>query len=128
MKEQLKETENGDQVIQMGVTIGKNGEVSYFAELEKVSERQKDFIEKMRADKKEAAKEAAEEVQETKEDEAAKATTQGRDSYRFEKSRRTTVYADSAEELLEKIANVDWNTVKEETTTNMPGGHFDLSI
>ena len=34
MKEQLKETENGDQVIQLGVTIGKDGEVSYFAELE----------------------------------------------------------------------------------------------
>ena len=128
MKEQLKETENGDQVIQLGVTIGKDGEVSYFAELEKVSERQKDFIEKMRADKKEAAKDAAEEAQEAKEDEAAKATTQGRDSYRFEKSRRTTVYAGSAEELLEQIAGIDWDAIKEETTTNMPGGHFDLSI
>ena len=128
MKEQLKETENGDQVIQMGVTIGKDGEVSYFAELEKVSERQKDFIEKMRADKKEAAKEAAEEAQETKEDETSKAATQGRDNYRFEKSKRTTVYAGSVEELLEKIAGIDWDAIKEETTTNMPGGHFDLSI
>ncbi|MGN0280390.1 MAG: DUF6033 family protein [Lachnospiraceae bacterium] len=128
MKEQLKETENGDQVIQLGVTIGKDGEISYFAELEKVSERQKDFIEKIRAEKKEAAKEAAEEAQETKEDEASKAATQGRDNYRFEKSRRTTVYAGSVEELLEKIAGIDWDTIKEETTTNIPGGHFDLSI
>lgn len=128
MKEQLKETENGDQVIQMGVTIGKDGEVSYFAELEKVSERQRDFVEKMRADKKEAAKEAAEEAQEAKEEEASKAAVQDRDNYRFEKSRRTTVYAGSVEELLDKITGIDWDAVKEETTTNMPGGHFDLSV
>ena len=125
MKEQLKETENGDQVIQLGVTIGKDGEVSYFAELEKVSERQKDFIEKIRADKKEATKEAAEEAQKA---ESSKIAGSKQDAYIFEKSKRTTVYAGSVEELLEKIANVDWNAVKEETNTNMPGEHFDLSI
>lgn len=128
MKEQLKETENGDQVIQLGVTIGNDGEVSYFAELEKVSERQKDFIEKIRADKKEATKEAAEEAQKAEEAESSKIAGSKQDAYIFEKSKRTTVYAGSVEELLEKIANVDWNAVKEETNTNMPGGHFDLSI
>ena len=125
MKEQLKETENGDQVIQLGVTIGKDGEISYFAELEKVSERQKDFIEKIRADKKEAAKEADEEAREAK---ASKTAAPKQDAYNLEKSKRTTVYAGSVEELLEKIANVDWDTVKEETNNSMPGGHFDLSI
>lgn len=119
LKDQLKETENGDQVIQMGVTIGKDGEISYFAELEKVSERQKEFVDKIRAEKKEAAEEA-------KEADAAKASAQ--DVYSFEKGRRTTVYAGSAEELLEKIAAVDWDSIKEEVTTDMPGKRFDFSI
>ena len=60
MKEELKETGREDEVVTLGVNIGKDGQVSYFAELEKSGERTKEFVEKMREDKKEAAKEAAE--------------------------------------------------------------------
>lgn len=121
LKEQLKDTENGDQVVQLGVTIGKDGEVSFFAELEKVSERQKEFVDKIREEKKEAAADA-------KTADAEKAAAQNYDAHNVEKGKRTTVYAASTEELLEKIAGVDWDNIKEETTTNMPGGHFDFSI
>ena len=56
MKEQLGDRK--DEVIRMGINIGKNGEVSYFAELEKAGERQKEFVDKIREGKKEAAAKA----------------------------------------------------------------------
>lgn len=121
LKEQLKDTENGDQVVQLGVTIGKDGEISFFAELEKVSERQKEFVDKIREEKKEAAADA-------KAADAEKAAAQNYDTYHVEKGKHTTVYANSTEELLEKIAGVDWDNIKSETTANIPGGHFDFSI
>lgn len=117
IKEELKDTGKEDEVITLGVSIGKDGKVSYFAELEKAGERQKEFVDKIREDKKEAAKEAAE-----------KAADKGQDKYNYEHSKRTTVYADSAEELLKKITNINWDEVKEQTTVPMPGGHFDLSV
>ncbi len=113
LKEDLKETGKEDEVVTLGVSIGKDGKVSYFAELEKAGERQKEFVDKIREDKKEAAKEAAE---------------KGQDKYNYEHSKRTTVYADSTEELLKKITNVNWDEIKEQTSMPMPGGHFDFSI
>lgn len=109
IKEELKETGKEDEVVTLGVSIGKDGKVSYFAELEKAGERQKEFVEKIREDKKEAA-------------------DKGQDKYNYDHSKRTTVYADSAEELLKKITDVNWDEIKEQTSLPMPGGHFDLSI
>ncbi len=116
LKEQLGDKE--DEVLHMGVSIGKNGEMNFFAELEKTGERQKDFIDKMREDKKEAAKE----------EEEKKADAQLKEKYPYEQSKRTTVYADSAEELLEKIRNVDWDSIKEETTAETTGTRFDFTV
>lgn len=114
IKDQLGE--HKDEVAHIGVSIGKDGQISYFAELEKVSERQKEFVDKIREDKKEAAKEAADK-------------TGGRPhGYEYEHSKRTTVYASSAEELLDKIKGVDWDSIKEETTVPMPGDRFSFSI
>ena len=53
VKDQLGE--HKDEVMRIGISIGKDGEMSFFAELEKVSERQKEFIDKIREDKKEAS-------------------------------------------------------------------------
>ncbi len=117
VKEELKGTEREDEVVSLGVSIGKDGQVSYFAELEKSGERQKEFVDKIREDKKEAAKEA----------EAEKADkNQGK--YNYEHSKRSTVTAGSVEELLEKINGFDWDSVKEETTIPMPGKTFDFSV
>lgn len=117
MKEELKETGREDEVVTLGVNIGKDGQVSYFAELEKSGERTKEFVEKMREDKKEAAKEA----------EAEKAG-KAQDKYSYERSKRATVSASSVEDLLDKIKNFDWDTVKEETTIPMPGKNFDFTV
>lgn len=116
LKDQLGDKK--DEVAHMGVSIGKNGEMTFFAELEKAGERQKDFVDKMIADKKEAAKD----------EEAKEADAQLKEKYPYASSKKTTVYADSAKELLEKINNVDWDSIKEETTAETTGTKFDFSI
>ncbi len=116
VKDQLGD--HKDEVVRMGISIGKDGEMSFFAELEKVGERQKEFVDKIRDSKKEAAAKA----------ESEKTDFRQSRPYNYEKSKRTTVYASSAEELVDKIANVDWDNIKEETTVPMPGGHFNYSV
>ncbi len=113
MKEELKETGREDEVVTLGVNIGKDGQVSYFAELEKSGERTKEFVDKMLEDKKEADAEKADKVQ---------------DKYNFEHSKRATVSANSVEELLEQIKNFNWDNVKEETSIPMPGKNFDFTV
>ncbi|MDE6406204.1 MAG: hypothetical protein K2M20_11215 [Lachnospiraceae bacterium] len=117
MKEELKETGREDEVVTLGVNIGKDGQVSYFAELEKSGERTREFVEKIREEKKEAAKEAE-----------AEKTGKAQDKYNYEHSKRATVSANSVEDLLEKIKNFNWDTVKEETTIPMPGKNFDFTV
>ncbi len=117
MKEELKETGREDEVVTLGVNIGKDGKVSYFAELEKAGERQKAFVDKILEDKKEAAKEAE-----------AEKTGSPQDKYNYEHSKRATVTSDNLEDLLEQIKNFNWDNVKEETTIPMPGKNFDFTV
>lgn len=98
-----------DEIKSIGISIDKDGNVSFFAELERAGERQKEFIERSR-EKREEEK-AAEEKK----------------AYEHDRTRRTTVYADSVEELLEQIKSVDWNKVKAEDP-RQTGGRFDFSI
>jgi hypothetical protein len=41
--------------------------------------------------------------------------------------KRTSVQADSIEELLEKIQSVDWDSIKSETPAEV-GGKYDFSV
>ena len=116
LKDQLGE--HKDEVVRMGISIGKDGEMSFFAELEKAGERQKEFIDSIREGKKEAAEKA----------ESGKNDPRNHYANRFERGKRTTVYASSAEDLLDKISNVDWDNIKEESTARTPGAHFSSSI
>ena len=113
VKEQLGD--KADDVTRIGITIGSDGEVSFFAELEKNSEKQRERIEKQREDKKDAAKENGKA-------EAAEYLAHGKAT-----GKRTTVYASTIEELAEKIANVDWNAVKEERQSTT-GQRFDFTV
>lgn len=98
MKEQLGE--KGQEVSRLGISIGNDGETSYFAELEKVSEKQRERIEEKRESNREKARE--------------------------ESVKRTTVQASSVEELLERIGQVDWNEVPDKI---IPRGHkFDYTV
>lgn len=101
-----------DEVARLGISIGKDGSVSYFAELEKIGERQKEWIEKSREDRKEQRTEQEKKIQE---------------NAMNERTKKTKVQADSVEELLEKIKAVDWDQVKEEQVP-VTGGRFDFSV
>lgn len=112
MKDQLEET--GEEVTRVGMTFDKDGNVSYFAEVEKIGERYKEHIEKGIEKKKEEKAEAA------KKEEAGAAHSPG-------KVKKTTVYADSVDELMKKIREVDWDKIGEEEVKKS-GGFFDFSI
>lgn len=116
LKDQLGD--HKDEVVRVGISIGKDGTISFFAELEKAGERQKEFIDSIRESKKEAAEKA----------EADKTDPRHQYGHGYERGKRTTVHASTAEELLEKISNVDWDNIKEENTAPMPGGRFSSSI
>ena len=113
--------DKADEVSRIGIVIGGDGEVSYFAELEKSSEKQRERIEQQRADKKEEAKKAEE-----KSSGPGKAEELSGKASAKRPSKHTTVFASSVEELAEKIGNVDWSAVKEEEPMN--GQRFNLTI
>lgn len=105
------------QISKIGISFETDGKMTIFAELEKTSTRQRERIEKAREEKraenKEKEKKAGKEIQNY-----SKSNTD---------AKRVTVQANSMEELIEKIAEVDWNTVKSEKLPES-GGKFDFSI
>ena len=114
---QLKDMESKlgdkkDDVTHLGISIDKDGQVSYFAELEKAGERQKEFVERTRESKKEEKAAQAKKAEE-------KAAS--------ERTKKTRVEADSVEELLDKIKAVDWDQVKPEVKP-VSGSRFDFTI
>ena len=100
MKDEL--AEEGKEVTHIGISFNSDGKKSYFADLEKMSDKQAERIEKNREDKK--AEKAAE-----------------------EKKKKTRVHADSIEELREKIKNIDWDQIKAEDPQQV-GSKSDYSI
>ncbi len=100
MKENLGDKK--DDVKRLGVSIDKNGTVTYFADLEKMSEKQRERIEKAREEKREYI---------------------GAHS----NVKRTRVNAPSAEELLEKIKGIDWSVIQGQKQ-ELSGGRYSFSI
>lgn len=100
----------GVGINRIGISFNSDGTTSLFAELEKSSARQRERIEKAREEKRAERKEK-------------------QDSYQRGNAgvKRTTVRADSMEELLEKIRSVDWDSVKAENRPQS-GGRFDFTI
>lgn len=110
--------EKGEEVKRLGIAIGDNGELSFFAELEKVSEKQRERIEKNREEKKAESKEAKAEAAEEKRTEKYASDKPGKS---------TMVYAANTEELLEKIHAVDWESIKENEAV-ISGSKFDFTV
>ena len=109
------EKSGNSEINKIGISFNPDGTTSFFAELEKSSARQREHIEKAREEKRAARKEQEKERLENRylrEDTGVK---------------RTTVQADSMEELLEKIRGVDWDSVRAENRPQS-GGRFDLTI
>lgn len=93
--------DKGETVKNIGITIKDDGTVSYFANLEKNSEMQRERIEESKRQKQE---------EETK----TENQTAGNRWHPKEGIKKTTVQADSIEELLDRIRNVDWDKIKAE--------------
>lgn len=133
MKEELKES--GQDVKRIGFSVDDNGQITFFAELEKSSKAQSERIEasreKKRAEKKEEQKNAKEDAASQKQEEALETRRKERAEELYGKApeslKRTTVTAATTEELLEKIRNVDWDSVPE-LASRYAGAKIDFSI
>ena len=127
---------NGSEVKSFGVSFNSDGTVSYFAELEKASKAQSERIQaerdQKRADAKEAAKKAEKEQAEKRAEEKRGAnkgsSLYGKDGKMAmgDDVKRTSVQANSAEELLEAIGKVDWENIKG-VQKETQGGKFDFT-
>lgn len=95
------DSEKGN-ILKVGITFHDDGSTSYFAELEKMSESQRERIEKAKEQKKDLKDIPVH-------------------------SKRTQVSASSMKELVEKMNQVDWSQIKEEDRRNYTSG-FDFSI
>lgn len=113
------ENKNNSEINKIGVSFNSDGTTSFFAELEKSSARQREHIEQVQQEKR--AEQKAEEKKAERENMGNRYPWKGQDV------KRTTVQADSMEELLEKIRNVDWDSIKPENM-QQSGGRFDFTI
>ncbi|MCM1537047.1 MAG: DUF6033 family protein [bacterium] len=127
-KEQLGD--KADDVLRMGISVGKDGKTSFFADLEEAGAKQRERIEQSRADKKEAAKAEEKKAKQRKEEERiearreeAKAENAGPGGW----TKTAHVESDSLEGLLSRIQNLDWDNVRAHGV--MPsGGKMDYTI
>ena len=130
MKEELQGAgeENGTEVKSIGISIGSDGTVSYFAELKKASDAQKTRIEETREKN---AEERAEEKKRSEKEAREERIKGGPDRYarseEDEAIKSTTVKADSIEALLEKIKGVNWDDIAAKTPAR-EGARFDFSV
>ncbi|MBD5454026.1 MAG: hypothetical protein HDR30_06920 [Lachnospiraceae bacterium] len=104
-----KKGDTSSEITKIGMVFHEDGTTSFFAELEKSSAKQRERLEKSREEKRADRKEMLSYAKNSKD------------------TKRTSVQADSMEELMEKIASVDWDAVKSEKKPEY-GGKFDFSI
>lgn len=100
---------NGVTMTKFGISFNSDGTTSFFAELEKTSNKQKEWLEKS-LEKKAEEKRANDKKNKTRNLDVKKVTLQ----------------ANSKDELIEKIKNINWDYLKNDTKTI--GGKFDYSI
>ena len=131
MKEELKNSGKDGEVKNIGFSVNKDGTLSFFAQLEQSSKAQSERIAKSREKNAEKAeKEAADREKKLREKrEAEKAEKPDSPNFRgFNKDqvKKATIKADSAEELLDKIKNFNWDDVKAEEKL-IVGSKIDFS-
>lgn len=110
---ELTSGENSEkgEITKIGISFNKDGTMTYFAELEKSSNQQRERIEKTRE------KRAEEKKAETRKEKANRNSAS---------TKKTTVQASSEEELIEKINEIDWSKIREER--KQEGYKFDYSV
>lgn len=113
------EKSGNGEIRKIGISFNSDGTTSFFAELEKSSERQREHIEKVREEKRAAKKEQEKKTEKEK--------LENRYLLGDTSVKRMSVQADSMDELLEKIRGIDWDSVKAEKRPQS-GGWFDFTI
>ena len=113
------EKSGNGEIRKIGISFNSDGTTSFFAELEKSSERQREHIEKVREEKRAAKKEQEKKTEKEK--------LENRYLLGDTSVKRMTVQADSMDEFLEKIRGIDWDSVKAEKRPQS-GGWFDFTI
>lgn len=99
------ENNNGVSVTNLAVAFHADGTMTLFADLEKSSALQRERMEK-------AQKEKTEETEKTEKEKFQESISQKADSpWMYSDVKRTSVQADSIEDLLEKIQAVNWDAV-----------------
>lgn len=96
-----KDAVTSSDITKIGMSFNADGSVSYFAELERSSEKQRERIENNREKKAEEKKEAA--------------------------TKKVTVEASSEAELIKMLKQIDWSKIKEEKQ-EVSGSKFDYSV
>ena len=109
--ESVFQKNSGVEVTNVGISYNDDGTMTYFAELEKVNEKQQERLENAREDKAEKVEKA------NKNEKVSKATSS---------TKKTVVYADTEEDLLNKIYEIDWSKI--ENKDKLVGGKLDLSV
>lgn len=104
--------EDDGTTVRLGVSFDGDGNMKFFADLEKLSEQQKERLEKAKEKKKTQEKEEDKKAEKKKAEELVK---------------RVRITADSAEELIEKTSNLDWEQVRAQPK-RMVGGMIDLGV
>ncbi len=117
IKEQLEDTEKEQdvEVTRIGITVGNDGTVTYFAELRKTSEKQQERLEKAKEERAEEEKKAEKQAEKKKAEQAAKPDAES-----------VRITASSVEELLKKIHEADWTQAK--APVEATGTRFDLTV
>ncbi len=93
---------DGVTMTKFGISFNSDGTTSFFAELEKTSNQQKEWLEKSLEKKANTNKTKNQDV------------------------KKVTLQADAKEELIDKIKNIDWDTLKDDIKT--VGVKIDYSI
>lgn len=106
--------DTGSIISKIGISFNEDGSVSYFAELEKSSAKQKERIEQAREKRAEEKQEAAKKEKAIGRKEAVS-------------GKKVALEASSEEELIQKITQIDWSEIKEEKQ-EVSGSRFDYSI
>ena len=96
----------GVEFTSLAAEIDEQGNMKLFAGIEKMSEEQRERLEKLKEQRAEEKKDAAEVDEEENSDEEENFSVQSAE-----------VQANSIEELLDKISQIDWSQIAEETFT-----------
>lgn len=109
---QSKSGQNGE-ITKIGISFNGDGTQTYFAELEKTSAKQREHIDSVREKRAEEKK-----LNDKKNDKGI--------SGENKPVKRVTIQAVSKEELIKKMNDIDWSSVKEDNT--IEGAKFDLTV